>query len=65
MSISCERGAHFGVTEFQRIDAENRFKIVQKLKCAEGPRQMLTCLLVLFVFFTNYVVSCHRKDVIF
>ena len=55
MNISCERAAHFGGTEFQRSDAENRFKIVQKLKCAEGPRQMLTFL---FCFIFLYKLCC-------
>ena len=58
MSILCERGAHCGVTEFQRIDAENRFKIVQKVKSADGPRQMLTFFVTNFSYLFLQVMLC-------
>ena len=61
MSISCGRGAHFWVMEFQRIDAENRFKIVQKLKCAEGPCQMLTFLFIFFTLFLRIMLCLIIK----
>ena len=50
MSIWRGPSTHFGGTEFQRIDAENRFKIAQKLKFAEGTCHMLTVLLIFLIF---------------